>query len=108
MAAAVLARAWGAISGIWADDPALLLMFPLGVVVPALIFIFLARTHRFKTAEGALMQLGTLIQLVLIVGVPKYTLHLALGFPVVFLVVELFETRVPKVLRNPIRNWVLS
>lgn len=55
-----------------------------------------------------MMQLGTLIQLVLIVSLPTLALYLALGLPVVFLAVELFETRFPASLRDPIRSWILA
>lgn len=48
------------------------------------------------------MRAGTMIQLCLIVLLPSAALYLALGLPVVFLVVELFETRVPHVIREPI------
>ena len=55
-----------------------------------------------ESREGILMRAGTMIQLCLIVLLPSAALYLALGLPVVFLVVELFETRVPHVIREPI------
>ena len=54
------------------------------------------------------MQLGAMIQLALIIAIPPAALYLALGFPVVFLVVELFETRLPAGLRDPIKRRVLA
>ncbi len=48
------------------------------------------------------MQVGTMIQLLLIIALPGFALYLALGFPVAFLVIELFETRSPA----PFRVWI--
>jgi len=61
-----------------------------------------------RSREGALMRLGTIIQLALIILLPPVALYLALGLPVVFLVVELFETRLPQPLRDPIVRAVLA
>ena len=41
------------------------------------------------------MRLGTVMQLMAIIALPEFALLLALGLPVVFLVVELYSTRVP-------------
>ena len=61
-----------------------------------------------KSREGALMRLGTIVQLILIVLFPAINLYLALGLPVVFLVVELFETRLPVALRRPLTNMFIA
>ncbi len=54
------------------------------------------------------MRLGTLVHLILIVALPSVALHLALGFPFVFLTVELFETRLPSSIKAPFSRWVLA
>jgi hypothetical protein len=52
--------------------------------------------------EGVLVRIGTACQLILILAVPPFPLHLLLGLPVVFLLVDLFETRLPRRLREPV------
>jgi hypothetical protein len=53
-----------------------------------------------KSREGILMRLGAIMQLMAIIALPSLALRLALGLPVVFLVVELYATRIPVSLRN--------
>jgi hypothetical protein len=69
-------------------------IFPLALVL--LIF------GRSRTREGVLMRLATIGQLLLIVAIPPYALQLLLGLPIAFLFVELFETRLPAAIRDPI------
>lgn len=90
------------------DNPDPLLAFPLTVVFPAILIGLLLAMPPTRSREGALMRLGTTIQLGLIVLLPDASLLLALGLPVVFLVVELFETRLPQGLRDPIVRAVLE
>ena len=54
------------------------------------------------------MQIGTMIQLLLIIALPGFALYLALGIPVVFLVIELFETRAPTIFRSWIKGRVIA
>lgn len=105
--AVVAVRLWTALSALAVGDPAALLAIPLTVILPACALGFLASVRGMKTSEGVLMQLGVMIQLVLIIAIPGFALYLALGFPVVFLVVELFETRLTPVVRDPIKRAVL-
>lgn len=84
------------------------LAFPLTVLIPALAFLFLATRKGMLSAEGVLMQIGTMIQLLLIIALPGFALYLALGFPVVFLVIELFETRAPATYRTWIKSRVIA
>lgn len=98
---AVGQRAIDAIMSLSAEKTAFL-AFPLTVLIPALAFLFLATRKSMTSAEGVLMQVGTMIQLLLIIALPGFALYLALGFPVVFLVIELFETRSPA----PFRAWI--
>ena len=100
--AIIALRAVEAISALGRSETTAFLAFPLAVLIPALALLFLATRRDMRSQEGALMQLGTMIQLLLIIALPRFALYLALGFPVVFLVVELFETRCPL----PLRNWI--
>ncbi len=100
-------RALVAIGDLVAGDETAFLAFPLTVILPACAFAFLAVQQNMTSQEGALMQLGVMIQIVLILALPGLALYLALGFPVVFLVVELFETRAPAPLRHAIKSRVL-
>jgi len=54
------------------------------------------------------MRVGAMIQLWLVIVLPVVALYLTLGFPVVFLVVELFETRLPPRLREPLARLVVA
>jgi len=76
-----------------------LLALPLTVLFPAILVVILAAMPPAKSREGLLMRIGTMIQLLLIITFPAASLLLALGLPVVFLVVEIFETRLPTGLR---------
>ena len=89
-------------------DPDHLLAFPLAVIFPAILAGLLLAMPATRSREGALMRLGTIIQLALIILLPTVALYLALGLPVVFLVVELFETRLPRALREPVVRAVLA
>lgn len=103
--AARIAIMMSALSG---GDPDHLLAFPLTVIFPAILAGLLLAMPATRSREGALMRLGTIIQLALIILLPQLALYLSLGLPVVFLVVELFETRFPQSLRDPIVRTVLA
>ena len=100
-------RAFLAVRDMIDGDASRFLAFPLTVILPSLAFGFLATRPSMASSEGALMQLGAMIQLLLIVALPGFALHLALGFPVVFLVVEMFETRFPAQVRVPLKRVFL-
>ena len=85
-----------------------LLAFPLSVIFPALLVIAMAFAPPAVSREGALMRLGTMIQCILIIALPGWALHLALGLPVVFLLVELFETRCPPWLRSAVAGRIVT
>ena len=108
IAGLVAVRAVSALSDLLGGDLTAFIAFPLAVILPTLAFGFLATLHEMKSEEGALMQLGAMIQLCLIIAFPGFALYLALGFPVVFLAVELLETRLPLRLRDPIKRGVLA
>lgn len=84
------------------------LAFPLTVILPALAFVYVGQLRNMVSEEGVLMQIGVMIQLILILSLPFFALYLALGFPVVFLVVELFETKAPRALRQSIKRRLLT
>ncbi len=85
-----------------------LLSYPLTVIFPAVLIAILLKFSPAESREGLLMRIGTIIQLLLILALPRFALHLALGLPVVFLVVELFETRLPAELRNKLAGLVVA
>ena len=101
-------RAVLAVAGLMNGDEVGFLSFPLAVILPSLVFGYFATLRDMISAEGALMQFGAMIQLLLILAMPQWALHLALGFPVVFLCVELFETRLPGTLRDRLKRGVLA
>tara|TARA_B100001989_G_scaffold252946_1_gene237102 strand:- start:249 stop:623 length:375 start_codon:yes stop_codon:yes gene_type:complete len=81
--------------------------YSFAVIFPAVLIVALSFMDKTKTKEGLLMRFGTMIQLLLIISLPKFSLYLALGLPVVFLVVELFVTRVPKIITTPIERIIV-
>lgn len=78
------------------------------VIFPVVLIGLLLSLGPGRTREGVLMRLGTACQIVLVIAVPPYALHLLLGLPIVFLLVELFETRLPKRLREPIAARLIA
>lgn len=98
----VVLRVAEAIRALLYGDETALLILPLGVLLPGLLIGALLMMPPTRTREGLLMRLGTAIQLLLIIAIPPLALHLALGLPVVFLVVEVFETRLPATIRDPV------
>lgn len=105
---AVAARAFWATRHLIDGDVTAFLAFPLTVILPTVVFIYVGRLRNMASEEGALMQLGVMIQLLLVLALPSFALYLALGFPVVFLVVELFETRAPTRFRTAIKRSILT
>ncbi|MEQ1694686.1 MAG: hypothetical protein ABL901_02495 [Hyphomicrobiaceae bacterium] len=85
-----------------------LLAYPLTVIFPAVLIAILLMFPPSQSREGLLMRVGTIIQLLLILALPRFALYLALGMPVVFLVVELFETRLPAPLRDRLARLVVA
>jgi hypothetical protein len=77
------------------------------VIFPAVLILTLSFMDKTKTKEGLLMRFGTMIQLLLIISFPYFSLHLALGLPVVFLVVELFVTKMPKAITASIERMIV-
>ncbi|MBM1556839.1 hypothetical protein JQV19_09295 [Sulfitobacter mediterraneus] len=105
---AVTLRGFFALRDLSQGDVTTFLAFPLTVILPGLAFVFVGRLKDMRSEEGALMQIGVMIQLILILSLPSLALFLALGFPVVFLAVELFETRAPAELRKSIKRHLLK
>jgi hypothetical protein len=89
-------------------DPSRLLVFPFSAILPAVLMTVLAVMPPTRTREGLLMRVGAMIQLWLIILLPTIALYLALGFPVVFLVVEIFETRISPRIRDPLARLVIA
>jgi EamA domain-containing membrane protein RarD len=101
-------RGFFALRNLVHGDVTAFLAFPLSVILPGLAFVFVGRLRNMRSEEGALMQIGVMIQLILILSLPPLALFLALGFPVVFLAVELFETQAPAELRKSIKRQLLK
>lgn len=78
------------------------------VIFPSALIFALASMKQTKTKEGVLMRLGSMLQLLLIISIPPLSLYLALGFPVVFLAVELFKTKLPNRISNPIERIIVK
>jgi len=91
-----------------AGNEAFLLAFPLTVVFPVVLITVLLLMKPTVTREGLLMRFGSILHLILIIALPQFSLYLALGFPFVFLSVELFETRLPKHLTKPLTALVIA
>ncbi len=108
VAIAVAVRVFEVAKGLQNSEETAFLAFPLSVMIPALAYLFLATRRGMFSQEGVLMQLGTMIQLMLIIALPKFALFLALGIPVVFLVVEIFETRFPIKIRLWVKKQIIS
>lgn len=78
------------------------------VIFPATLIAVFAFMKGAKTKEGLLMRFGSMIQLLLIICLPPFSLYLALGFPVVFLVVELLVTRLPAKVARPLERIIIK
>lgn len=86
--------------------PDAFLSFPMTVILPIAALAYLVRMPATRTSEGILMRFAAIVLILMIVALPAVSLHLALGFPVAFLVVEMFETRVPAPLRSTVKQWI--
>ena len=82
--------------------------FGFTVIFPLVLFALIFRLGPTRSREGTLMRIGTACQLIFIVAAPSIALHLLLGLPVVFLLVELFETRSPILLRKSITRMLVT
>jgi hypothetical protein len=108
LAALGLLRVAVALHALQMGEETALLTLPLGVIFPVVLVAALLRMPPTRTQEGLLMRLATAAHLTLIVAVPSLALPLALGLPVVFLLVELFETRIPPTWRDRVVRAVLA
>lgn len=104
----VTLRATSAVRNLINGDETAFLAFPLTVILPGLAFGFFAQQKNLSSQESVLMQVGVMIQLLLILALPGFALYLALGFPVVFLVVELFERKMNPRVCKAIKHWVIT
>jgi hypothetical protein len=77
------------------------------VVFPLVLIGLLLSMGPGRTREGVLMRIGTACQMILVIAVPPLALQFVLGLPIVFLLVELFETHTPARLREFVAaRWV--
>ena len=93
-------RLWWVIDGLHRSDETALLEFPFSVVLPFVLIVALCVQKPTNSREGVLMRVGAIVHLLLIIALPWFALYLALGFPFVALVVELFETQAPPAWRD--------
>lgn len=109
-ACAVIAlwRAADVVNGLARGDEDALLAYPLTVILPAVLIAVLLLMPPVESREGLLMRVGTILQMLLIIALPTFALYLTLGLPVVFLVVELFETRLPHAVRDRLARVVVA
>lgn len=94
------------INGLDEGKPEAFLAFPMTVILPIAALADLVRMPATRTSEGILMRFAAMVLILMIVALPAVSLHLALGFPVAFLVVEMFETRVPAPLCSTVKQWI--
>ena len=104
----VVLRGYEAVRDLLAEDQTQFLAFPLSLIFPGAAFLYLASQRGMSSQEGVLMQLGAMVQILLIIAFPGWALHLALGFPVAFLVVELFETRMPSSIKARVKGKLMA
>ena len=81
--------------------------FGFSVVLPAVGILMILSLGPGRTREGILMRIAAVLQLIMIISVPSFALHLLLGLPVAFLAVEMFETRLPPRIREPITRMLV-
>ncbi|OYU74620.1 MAG: hypothetical protein CFE32_17170 [Alphaproteobacteria bacterium PA3] len=77
------------------------------VILPALLAASVLGAKSSPTAEGALLRVGTALHMLLIICIPAFALHLALGLPCVFLVVELVYCYSPQRLVPLLQRGIL-
>lgn len=105
---ACLARLFFAMSS-WMDGHSgMLEAYSFCVIFPSVVICSLCFLGNTKTKEGLLMRFGTILQLLLIISIPALSLYLALGLPVVFLIVELFVQKTPRVIYVPIERLIIK
>jgi len=85
-----------------------LLIFPFTVIFPSLLILIMLKMKPTSSREGLLMRFGMIVHILLIIFFYPWALYLALGFPFVFLAVEIFETRLPKSISKPLSRLVLK
>lgn len=107
-ATAAAARLTVAVADAQRGDPSALTGFGFTVLFPLLLIGLALALGPGRTREGVLMRLGTAAQFILVIAVPPFALHLLLGLPVIFLLVELFETRFPRAPRDRIAAWFVT
>jgi hypothetical protein len=92
--------------GLTKGKPDDFLAFPMTVILPGAALTYLIRMPATRTSEGIMMRFAAMVLILMIIALPAIGLHLALGFPVAFLIVEMFETRVPALMRSTVKRWI--
>ena len=103
----VLGRLFKSICTLAEGKPDDFLAFPMTVILPGAALTYLIRMPGTQTSEGILMRFAAIVLILMIIALPTASLYLALGFPVAFLVVEMFETRAPAAIRSTVKRLVV-
>jgi hypothetical protein len=107
-AAATAARTVSAFAAAQSGDLGPFEGFSFTVIFPLVLLALIFSMGPSRSREGVLMKLGTACQLILMIAAPPFALHLLLGLPVVFLLVEWFETRSPARFRARISGLLVA
>jgi ABC-type multidrug transport system fused ATPase/permease subunit len=107
-AAATAARTVAAVGAARSGDLGPSEGFSFTVIFPLVLLTLIFWLGPDRTREGVLMRIGTACQLILMIAAPSLALHLLLGLPVVFLLVEWFETRSPALFRAQISGLLVT
>ena len=104
----VFLRGLDVVQALASENETPLLTFPLTVIFPVLLVVALLLMKPAGSRESLLMRFGTILQLILIIIFKDWALYLALGFPFVFLTIEIFETHLPDSLSTPLSRLVIA
>ena len=84
-------------------------IFPFSVIFPSAFILFLLLfAPKTRSVEGVYMLFGSVILFLLIILIKSFALHLLLGWPVVFLLVELYATKAPNTIQKMTQNMLVA
>jgi hypothetical protein len=84
-------------------------IFSFSVIFPAAFILFLLLfAPKARSVEGVYMLFGSVILFLLIILIKSLALHLLLGWPVVFLLVELYATKAPNTIQKMTQSMLVT